>query len=73
MAEDTTKTVLLLAGIGVGGYLFYEWSQYNNAIQALANAANPGNATAATATTAIAYATHRRPMGMERRSTAAAA
>jgi hypothetical protein len=37
MATDATKTILLVGGLGAGAYLFYEYMQYNNAINALAN------------------------------------
>lgn len=39
---DTTKTILLVGGVGVGGYLIYEYMQYSNAINTIVTGLGSG-------------------------------
>lgn len=46
MAQDATKTILTLGVVGVGGYLIYEYTQYQKAVTYF-NQIDPGGGTAA--------------------------
>lgn len=57
---DATKTIFLVGGLGVGGYLIYEYMQYSNAVNTIAaqGGGTPNSATVASIQQALPFFTY---------------